>query len=275
MIMNVENSKRYIGQAKNINSRWHNHRLELRGNKKKNRHLQAAWNFHGENKFAFHIIEECSKEALNNRETYWIRYYKTTDSRYGYNVFDEITHDDIQEFRNKKKETISLNRLNRKESSCREVIAINMQDSSVSLLSSYKEVAVILKATEKQVQSCLATYNGSAAKKKVWSVKDFILIYEDIYDQEQDYVNLYKERLVKAYKVTALSVRKSVSLAINKQPREGSRIRATSIENGEQKEFSSKKLMCRELGLLVTKVTKCLKQQSTSKQHRGYKFELI
>lgn len=62
MIINILNSKRYVGQATNINERWTNHRRMLRrgvhGITKTNPHtdhLQRAWNKYGENNFRFEV----------------------------------------------------------------------------------------------------------------------------------------------------------------------------------------------------------------------------
>ena len=52
--------------------RWASHRSELRRNIHSNKHLQGAWNIHGESAFTFAVLEECSRENLIEREQYWI-----------------------------------------------------------------------------------------------------------------------------------------------------------------------------------------------------------
>lgn len=47
-IINIKNSKRYIGSSKNIRQRLWTHRACLRHNNHENAHLQAAWNKYGE-----------------------------------------------------------------------------------------------------------------------------------------------------------------------------------------------------------------------------------
>ena len=67
-IENIMDGKKYIGQSKNIYTRWYQHKLELNYNKHGNRYLQNAWNKYGENNFKFYIIEKCSEDELNEKE---------------------------------------------------------------------------------------------------------------------------------------------------------------------------------------------------------------
>lgn len=93
IIKNKTNNKVYIGQALNIKNRWKKHINILSKNKyidkkQKPTHLQAAWNKDGEENFTFDILEECSKEELDDKEKYWIAYYKSNNRDYGYNKTD-------------------------------------------------------------------------------------------------------------------------------------------------------------------------------------------
>lgn len=56
-IVNRENSKVYIGSAKNLVKRKCNHFHELRNKSHHNKHLQAAFNLYGEETFKFTIVE--------------------------------------------------------------------------------------------------------------------------------------------------------------------------------------------------------------------------
>jgi group I intron endonuclease len=49
----LENGKIYIGSSKNINSRWNNHRWNLRNGKHHNYFLQSDWDMYGEDVFVF------------------------------------------------------------------------------------------------------------------------------------------------------------------------------------------------------------------------------
>lgn len=84
-ITNKTNNKVYIGQSKDLTNRWRKHRYNLRTNIHTNSHLQSAFNIDGEDAFDFKILEECPQELRNEREIYWIDYYKSTDPQYGYN----------------------------------------------------------------------------------------------------------------------------------------------------------------------------------------------
>ena len=83
-ITNARDCKKYIGQSVNIQKRWNEHRHALEQNKHFNIHLQRAWN-RGD-RFEFSVIEECGEEKLNEREIYWIAYYNTIDTQFGYNL---------------------------------------------------------------------------------------------------------------------------------------------------------------------------------------------
>lgn len=86
-IQNSINNKIYIGKTgMNFGDRWDNHKALLRSNKHDNRYLQNAWNKYGEENFKFIIIEDCDKNTLNEREMYWIKFYK--DKGLSYNLHD-------------------------------------------------------------------------------------------------------------------------------------------------------------------------------------------
>jgi hypothetical protein len=50
-------------------------------------YFHNALNKYGFENFDLIIVERCSsQEELNERETYWIAYYNSTDKQYGYNI---------------------------------------------------------------------------------------------------------------------------------------------------------------------------------------------
>lgn len=53
----------YVGSTSAIPERWRNHKSELRNGIHKNKHLQTAWDTHGEEAFVFDIIEECAPDT--------------------------------------------------------------------------------------------------------------------------------------------------------------------------------------------------------------------
>lgn len=85
-IVNDANGKIYIGQSRDIDTRWYKHISFLRYNSHHNRHLQAAWNKYGEDAFKFSVVEECGEDDLNDRERYYINLYDSR--RNGYNLDD-------------------------------------------------------------------------------------------------------------------------------------------------------------------------------------------
>lgn len=84
-IKNKINNKMYIGQSTQIERRLREHKSLLRNNHYNKRHLQYAWNKYGEENFDFIILEKCKLEELDEREIYWINFYKTNIREYGYN----------------------------------------------------------------------------------------------------------------------------------------------------------------------------------------------
>ena len=97
IIHNTLNNKVYIGQSCNIYRRCNEHKARLNFNKHKNNHLQRAYLKQGKDVFKFLHIESSLmtgvqlKEHLNEREDYWIAYYKSLDPEFGYNFIDNVT----------------------------------------------------------------------------------------------------------------------------------------------------------------------------------------
>ena len=83
-IVNIKNNKKYIGQSVNIEKRWQNHKAKLNKQQHSNDYLQKAWNKYGVDAFIFNIVEKCSRELLDERETFWI--IKNNSYNNGYNL---------------------------------------------------------------------------------------------------------------------------------------------------------------------------------------------
>jgi group I intron endonuclease len=72
-ILNLTNSKRYIGSAAlDFIKRWNIHKHHLRYNTHPNIHLQRAWNLNQESNFSFQILEECQPDRCIEREQFYI-----------------------------------------------------------------------------------------------------------------------------------------------------------------------------------------------------------
>jgi len=85
-ITNIVNGKAMIGQSRNIEKRWRNHKNRARLNKHESTYFQNAWNKYGENNFIFTILLECSPKKLNKEEIKLIKQYDATNRNKGYNI---------------------------------------------------------------------------------------------------------------------------------------------------------------------------------------------
>ena len=47
--------------------------------------MQRSWDKYGIENFDFSVIEECEQYELNDKEIYWIDFYHSCESEYGYN----------------------------------------------------------------------------------------------------------------------------------------------------------------------------------------------
>lgn len=82
-IKNLVNNKIYIGQTKErfIERYWH-HQWKLKNGTHDNAHLQKAYNKYGENNFEFSVLEILENIELDEREKYWISYYRSLGLSY-------------------------------------------------------------------------------------------------------------------------------------------------------------------------------------------------
>lgn len=76
-IENMVNGKVYVGQTiSDVNGRFRLHKSRLNRKCHENDHLQSAWLKYGAENFKFEIIEHCDIDDIDDREKYWIAYYK-------------------------------------------------------------------------------------------------------------------------------------------------------------------------------------------------------
>lgn len=83
-ITNLENQKVYIGQSVDIKTRLKTHIKRGLGAETPTRNkLYTIMNKVGVENFSYEIIEQCTREQLNDKERYWISYFESQD--FGYN----------------------------------------------------------------------------------------------------------------------------------------------------------------------------------------------
>ena len=86
IIKNILNNKVYIGKSIHIERRFIEHKSSSEWKRNPSKKLYQVFESEGLDNFTFDILEECSKEELNQKEQYWIKYYKSNNPDYGYNI---------------------------------------------------------------------------------------------------------------------------------------------------------------------------------------------
>lgn len=81
---NIANDKKYIGQTtKTLEFRKAKHLND----RNRNYHFYNAIRLYGKDSFRWEVIDQSdSKTELNEKESYWIAFYETTDPQKGYNM---------------------------------------------------------------------------------------------------------------------------------------------------------------------------------------------
>ena len=89
-VKNKLNGKIYIGQSVNIKNRWNAHRNKPfnKNSNQYNSYFYRAIREDGLENFEFSILEECSKDLLDEKEKEWISKTKSNDNNFGYNMTD-------------------------------------------------------------------------------------------------------------------------------------------------------------------------------------------
>lgn len=71
VIVNLHNSKKYVGSSKDVYHRLHKHKSQLKRGIHSNPYLQNSWNKNSEG-FSCFMIEECDVNLLIEKEQKWI-----------------------------------------------------------------------------------------------------------------------------------------------------------------------------------------------------------
>lgn len=98
-IRNTSNNKRYIGSSRKIEERWRVHRYHLRKNSHHSDHLQKSYNIDSLS-FVYEIVELIDDlSQLEVREQYWVDYFESYKSNFGYNAVRTVSKIDPSRMR--------------------------------------------------------------------------------------------------------------------------------------------------------------------------------
>ena len=87
LITNDINSKVYVGQTiQTLNKRFNGHCCYSKSDRSVNMYIKRAIHKYGRDKFHIKLLEECPIEKLDEREIYWISFYKSNEKQFGYNI---------------------------------------------------------------------------------------------------------------------------------------------------------------------------------------------
>lgn len=90
-ITNLINMKVYVGQASDLDRRFHNYMRDYYDFEHTRPIIQAMREY-GHEFFEFEVICECPRNRLSAEEEFWVMFYMATDGEYGYNV-QAVRHD--------------------------------------------------------------------------------------------------------------------------------------------------------------------------------------
>jgi group I intron endonuclease len=80
--------KVYIGQSKDVQSRFKYHMYDLKRGKHGNPYFMHAYQKYGKDCFSFEVLEFCEEEKLDEREIHYIAFYNSCDEEFGYNILN-------------------------------------------------------------------------------------------------------------------------------------------------------------------------------------------
>ena len=102
-IVNRINGKYYVGSSKDIDKRWHYHKVFLNNNYHPNDYLQHSWNKNKEENFELIIVErlEPNREILHKEENKYLFTAKNEKDK-TYNLNFDAQGGDISEYSRKK-----------------------------------------------------------------------------------------------------------------------------------------------------------------------------
>ena len=172
-IENLMNHKKYIGQASDIYWRWYHHKSDLNTNHHHNKHLQSAWNKYGANNFDFSIIEQCSLNKLDERETYWINKFDSYNT--GYNL--DLGGKGIRGYKHTKEELDKMHRIQNPK-------IVLQFDLNFNLVKEWIGGVSHIKKELGYTKECISLRCNHTILNKMTPYKDSYWIYKDEYESD-------------------------------------------------------------------------------------------
>ena len=156
-IHNIINNKIYIGKSINPYKRWIKHIATSNGKKSKKFYIHKAIFKYGINSFVFSILQELSNEKdLDIAEMYWIKYFKSNDNKFGYNLTNGGEGCSGRKLSDETKNKIRLKAIGRKHSkeTKEKLRLINLNKIPVNI-EQIREIAKSKKGTKLSKEHCL------------------------------------------------------------------------------------------------------------------------
>ena len=262
------NKKCYIGHSKGIYKRWLGHKDSLRHNHHKNSHMQADWNVYGEDSFTFEIIESLpsnlSKEEYEEIETKWVMFYKSHLSEFGYNA---VLPGSIPLYRQEENLTNHFNQTK---------YYVCIKENEIVTAKGRKEILLLTGISYSKIGDLCSYWKGIGKRK---SLNGWMIVREENYDPEFDYINYRKPKKEDVIKKTWRDYynkeryRKSPEDIVPYSERNLKRIPiiAVDISTGEEKTYSTTKSCNKDFSLM--KVRKCINAPFGKYKHRRHYFK--
>lgn len=176
-IHNIINGKYYIGQARDIDYRWMQHRSRLKCGTHENKHLQASYNKYGKNAFEYFIVKECSKELLDEMEVLFIEQYDSYNN--GYN--QDKGGAGCKGYKHTEEEILKMRMIQNP----RAVLQLDKDLNIVAEWVGCSHAAKTLKMSRRQIQACCDRVNRQK------TVRGYYFIYKDEYENNTVDWNYY------------------------------------------------------------------------------------
>lgn len=191
-VENLTNGKIYIGQTVyTIEKRRSEHECWALKSYKKGIVFYSAIRKYGKNSFKWEVIDYAnSQDELNNKEIFWIDYYKSYISRYdsnGYNMTlggeGRAGYTHSEETKNKIRESNMKRMLEDGTHFSKSVLKFSLDGKLIAKYDSAKEGAESVGCNQQNVTDCCRDYRQKTAYGYIW-------IYEEDYTED-----LLKERI--------------------------------------------------------------------------------